>query len=85
MIEWEFDVDSEQVDLDRLHRELSDIPAIVALSYIRTLAQKAPIVYQRYKNIEKQRRGKYQVWDWNEIDRFLPTNNHTQKTKEINV
>jgi hypothetical protein len=77
MREWDFDVDSEQVDLDRLHRELSDIPAVVAIAYMQELVRNAPIVYKRYRDREKQRCGDNQIWNWDELDKNL-----TQQSQE---
>lgn len=69
--EWDWDCEAEEVNLDRLHTELSNIPATVALSYLRVLANKSPIVYQRYRDREIKRRGEYQYWNWTELDKNL--------------
>ena len=53
-IEWGFDVDSEEVDLERVCREVNDIPALVAKMYMRELYEKAPIVYDRLKGWAKE-------------------------------
>lgn len=46
--EWEFDTDSEDVDLERLDTELTELPAMIAISYLQDLKINAPIVYRRY-------------------------------------
>ena len=51
--EWEFDVPSSEVDLERLESEILDLPAIVGEFYIGKLRIKAPIVYSRL--VERQR------------------------------
>jgi hypothetical protein len=48
MKEWEFEQDSEDVDLERLHVELKSLPAVFATSYMQQLQIRAPIVFLRY-------------------------------------
>jgi len=56
MKEWGFDVDSEEVDLNRLCRELDsgNMSAILQKMYIENLRVKAPIVFERLKAYSKE-------------------------------
>jgi len=47
--EWEFPEPSHLVDVERVCREVNDIPAIFAKMYMRKLFENAPIVYGRLK------------------------------------
>lgn len=51
MKEWGFDVDSDQVDLDRIVSELEGLGmvAITQKLYIEKLRAEAPVVYGRLK------------------------------------
>ena len=57
MMSWEFKEPDEAVDLERIDRELNQIPTAFALSYLRELEQKAPIVYQRLRAWREEKHG----------------------------
>ena len=53
--EWEFPEPSHEVDLERICREVSDIPVVVALAYMENLKIRAPVVYGRLKLWAKEK------------------------------
>lgn len=48
--EWGFDVPSDQVNLERIVRELDGVVAMYAYSYIGELKANAPLVYRRLRD-----------------------------------
>lgn len=73
MKEWNFQEDSEDVDLERICYETETVSAIIAKMYMETLRLNAPRVYARLKNwaLENKRMTSYS-WviepDISEID-----------------
>lgn len=61
--EWGFTESPDQVDLERLIRELQDLPAIYAAGYLGSLHEKAPMTYQRLRQrAESQGRLRWVRW-----------------------
>jgi hypothetical protein len=61
--EWEFPEPSHLVDLERVCREVSDIPFVTAQLYMNELHEKAPIVYGRLKEYAlKTNQLKWHKW-----------------------
>lgn len=48
MKEWGFDEDSENVDIDRMYEELTNLLVIEIQAYLNALKRNAPIVYSRF-------------------------------------
>lgn len=61
--EWDFPVPSSQVDLERIAYECEYISTIMALIYLKSLREKAPVVFKRLKAWAlKEKRMRYYDW-----------------------
>lgn len=48
-VEWDFNEDSELVDIDRIYNELKGHTTFEVMCYTSDLKKNAPIVYTRFK------------------------------------
>ena len=65
-LEWGFDEPPDQVDLDRVWREMMSIPAAFAYTYLGALKARAPKTYARLR--AKRLAAGCRVFDWGNDD-----------------
>jgi len=82
--EWEFNEDSETLDIGKLHAQLMDVAkehgGYATWGYCRNLAEKAPIVFKRWILWVMQDKKKRDIWG--NAENFLHKINNGTKPDE---
>ena len=65
VMEWEFPVPSDKVDLERICTEINGVSTVFALAYMESLKKQAPIVFNRLK-VWGEKNNKLKWYNWSE-------------------